>query len=58
MYVQESVTDRAVRHDLKSRFLLFIPLSSSIFLGEKRKGEKNNQSRDFNSYLSARSNKQ
>ena len=43
--------DRAERHVFKSRFT-FLPPS---FLGGKRKGEKNNQSRDFKACLSARS---
>ena len=48
--------DRAKTHNLKSRFLLFILLFfPSIFLGGKRKGEKNNQSRGQKSCLSARS---
>ena len=48
--------DRAESHDLKSQFLLFILLFVfSLFLGGKRKGEKNNQSRDFPKCLSARS---
>ena len=47
---------RAERHDLKSRFLLFIlPFFFPLFLGGKRKGGTNNQSRDFKSCLSARS---
>ena len=47
--------DRAERHDLKSRCLLFITLFFvPLFIGGKRKGEKNNQSRDFKSCLSAR----
>ena len=48
--------DRAERHDLKSQFLLFILPFSPLFLLEgRRKGGKNNQSRDFKSCLSARS---
>ena len=40
--------DQAERHDLKSRFLLFILLFFfTLFLGGKRKEENNNQSRDF-----------
>ena len=54
-WIYVMIKDRAERHDLKSRFLLFILLFSSLFLGGKRKGEKNNQSRDFKSCLSARS---
>ena len=45
--------DRAERHDLKSRFLLFILLFFfPLFSGGKRKGEKNNQSRDFMPFCS------
>ena len=48
--------NRAERHDFKSRFLLFILLFFFLlFLGGKRKGKENNQSRDFKSCLSARS---
>ena len=44
--------DEPERHDLKSRFLLFILLFFvPIFVGGKRKGGKNNQSRDFKSSL-------
>ena len=42
------------RHDLKSRSLLFILLFFfTLFLWGNRKGKKNNQSRDFQSCLSA-----
>ena len=48
--------DRAERHNLKSRFLLFILLLFfSLLLGGVRKRKKNNQSRDFKSCFSARS---
>ena len=47
--------DRAGRHDLKSRSLLFILLFFFPFFGRELKGEKNNQSFDFKSCLSARS---
>ena len=44
------------RHDLKSRFLLFILLFFfPLFLGVNRKWERNNQSRDFKSCLSGSS---
>ena len=47
---------RAERHDLKSQFLILILLFFlPSFLGGKRKGEKNNQSRSFKSCFSARS---
>ena len=49
----------AERHDLKSRFLLFILLFFfPLFKRGKIKGEKNNQSQDFKSCLSARSENQ
>ena len=48
--------NRAERHDLKSRFCYsFSFFFSPLFLGEKRKGDKNNQSRNFKWCLSARS---
>ena len=47
-FLNRSFHYRAERHDLKSWFLLFI---LPIFLEEKRKGEKNNQSPDFKSCL-------
>ena len=49
--------DQAEMHGLKLRFLLFILLFFfPLFLGGKRKGEKNNPARqDFKSCLSARS---
>ena len=47
--------DRAGRHDFKSRSLLFILLFFFPFFGRELKGEKNNQSFDFKSCLSARS---
>ena len=47
--------DRAERHVLKSRFLLFILLFSPLFLEGRRKGVENNQSRDLKLCLSARS---
>ena len=51
-----SAIDRAERHDFWSRFLPFILLFfSRVFLGGKRKGEKNNQSRGQKLCLSARS---
>ena len=41
---------------LRTDFCYSFSFSSSLFfLGEKRKGEKNNQSRGLNSFLSARS---
>ena len=44
------------RYDFWSRFLgLFLPFFSLLFLGGKRKGEKNNKSRYQKSCLSARS---
>ena len=47
--------DQAERHELKSRFLLFILLFFfPFYLEGMRKGEKNGQSRDFMSCLSAR----
>ena len=49
------IYNQAERHDLKSRFLIFILLFFFHFiLGGKRKEEKNSQSRDFKSCLSAR----
>ena len=51
--------DDPERDDLKSRFLLFILLFFfPLFLGGKRKGENNNQSRDFKSCLSESSSKE
>ena len=48
VHKNQSQGNRAEMHDLKSRFLLFILLFFfPLFLGGKRKGEKNNQSRDF-----------
>ena len=49
------MADWAERHDFRSRFLLFILLFFFLFLGGKRKGEKNSQSRGQKSCLSARS---
>ena len=47
--------DRAERHDFWPQFLLFILLFFFLFLEGKIKREKNNQSRDQKSCLSARS---
>ena len=56
LYYPEMVYDPAERHGIWSRFLLFILLFFfHLFLGGKRKGEKNNQSLGQNSCLSARS---
>ena len=56
IYSTKVVLIKKVRPDSKSRLLLFILLFFfPLFLRGKRKGEKNNQSRDFKSYLSARS---
>ena len=54
--VLEKLMNRAERHDFWSWFFLFILIFFiPLFLWGKRKGEKNNQSRGQNSYLSARS---
>jgi hypothetical protein len=54
--IQGKKWDRAERHDFWSRFLLFILFFLfPPFLGGKRKGEENNQSRGQKSCLSARS---
>ena len=51
------ILDDPERHDLKSRFLIFILVFIyPLFLGGRRKGEKNNQSREFKSYHSGSSN--
>ena len=51
-FLHQMFKGRAERYDLKSRFCFSFSFSSPLFLGGKRKGEKNNQSRDFKSYLS------
>ena len=56
--IEIKINDRAERHNFWSQFLLFILLFFfPLFLGGKRKEEKNNQSRDQKSCLYARSDK-
>ena len=55
-YSGMTILDDPERHDLKSRFLLFFLLFFfPLFLGGKRKGDKNNQSRNFKSCFSGSS---